>query len=563
MKRKTSVLILSLIIGAAAALPSPAVLSVYAAEAESGIKIEQLKAPEGGLLPGGAFGVSGIIDNTDKTFTGVFGGIYAADGHTPVSYCEDSINEATYDLKTVFDNQLVFNELAPGKYYYIIYLKDKNGNTQTAVKTEFYVSNKGAFPSNIQITQHAMPADTMPLNGNFRAVGVIYSSYALMSVKVGIYNAENKTEIMSYEAEPHTAEYDLKNIPEKKLPFSTLPEGSYIYRVEATDLIGNSKAVIEKNFTVAAVAPSDIAVCGETSPTGKLRAGYGLLVKGSVYSANDLKSVTAGLYKSGRPINKHTSNFRNPRNFYDLAEMDNYLLFNKLGEGKYTYKVTATDTKGRTKTLINAPFTVINASSEVNTTPAVSGIDISSHNADVDWEKVKAAGTDFVILRAGRTNISDANYAEDPNFDKNYKAAKAAGLKVGAYIYTSAFNKTEMDYSISQLLKTLKGKSFDLPVFLDMESDPRYVPLGKELDSIADYGCELIEKGGYEAGIYASLNYFSHYIKTDRPMWLAAYPPDYTQLNYSDFCDIWQYCVTESIDGVEGEVDKSYLYINE
>ncbi len=225
--------------------------------------------------------------------------------------------------------------------------------------------------------------------------------------------------------------------------------------------------------------------------------------------------------------------------------------------------MTATDIKGKTKTLINAPFTVINASSEVNTTPAVNVIDISSHNADVDWEKVKAAGTDFVILRAGRTNISDANYAEDPNFDKNYKAAKAAGLKVGAYIYTSAFNKTEMDYSISQLLKTLKGKSFDLPVFLDMESDPRYVPLGKELDSIADYGCELIEKGGYEAGIYASLNYFSHYIKTDRPMWLAAYPPDYTQLNYSDFCDIWQYCVTESIDGVEGEVDKSYLYINE
>ena len=576
MKRKLLKIFLPVILCAAASVVTESRVCpinfgtlVYAGETENietGIEISQLAAPSGVLAPGSAFGISGVIDNSAGELTRIYGGIYKSDGKTPASYCEDTLTDGEYSLSTKFDNDLTFNTLSPGKYFYIIYVTDKSGNTVTAVKSDFSVAEKGAFPSNINIAQYSLPADTLPLGCDFRAIGAIYSSYALTSVKVGVYGADGKEELMSFSDSPYTSVYDLKAKADKKLSFSKLPAGSYIYRAEATDLLGNSKTVLEKAFTVAEKAPSEISVCGETTPTGKIREGYGLWVKGSIYSANSLKSVTAGIYKSGKAVNKHTASFRAGRNYYDLGEMDNYLLFNTLSEGDYLYKVTATDIKGKTTTLINAPFKVINASSEKNTTPALDVIDISSHNGEVDWEKVKAAGVEYVILRAGRTSTTDANYAEDPMFDENYKKAKAAGLKVGAYIYTVSFNKTETEYSISQLLKTLKGKTFDLPVFIDMENDTRYVPLGKELNDIADYGCELIEKGGYKAGVYASLNYFTHYIKTDtkkRGIWLASYPTDHTVFNYSDFCDIWQYNTTETIDGVEGAVDKSYMYMTE
>ena len=63
------------------------------------------------------------------------------------------------------------------------------------------------------------------------------------------------------------------------------------------------------------------------------------------------------------------------------------------------------------------------------------GIDVSVHNGNIDFQKVKAAGYDFVILRAG---YGREITQKDSTFEKNYKNAKAAGLQVGAYWYSYA-----------------------------------------------------------------------------------------------------------------------------
>ena len=56
------------------------------------------------------------------------------------------------------------------------------------------------------------------------------------------------------------------------------------------------------------------------------------------------------------------------------------------------------------------------------------GIDVSAHNGDIDFQKVKDDGYSFVIIKA-----SEGVSHHDSKFDINYDNARNAGLKVGAY----------------------------------------------------------------------------------------------------------------------------------
>lgn len=95
------------------------------------------------------------------------------------------------------------------------------------------------------------------------------------------------------------------------------------------------------------------------------------------------------------------------------------------------------------------------------------GLDISQHNGNIDFKIVKAAGNDFVILRAGYGWSTDQ---KDSKFDEYYAQAKAAGLKVGAYHYSYARNASEAKAEADCFLNWIKGKVFEMPVYIDMEN---------------------------------------------------------------------------------------------
>ena len=63
------------------------------------------------------------------------------------------------------------------------------------------------------------------------------------------------------------------------------------------------------------------------------------------------------------------------------------------------------------------------------------GIDVSKHQGTIDWAKVKAAGVQFAMLRAGYGRYDNQ---KDEQFEVNYKGATAAGIPVGAYHYSYA-----------------------------------------------------------------------------------------------------------------------------
>ncbi|MCH5301122.1 MAG: glycoside hydrolase family 25 protein, partial [Ruminococcus sp.] len=187
----------------------------------------------------------------------------------------------------------------------------------------------------------------------------------------------------------------------------------------------------------------------------------------------------------------------------------------------------------------------------------VNCIDLSTFQINVDFNKVKADGVKAVIIRAGYGRETSQ---KDTEFETHYKNAKAAGLKVGVYWYSYADSVADAEKEAKACLACIKGKSFDMPIYYDLE-DSSQTHLGKTtLTAIAKAFCEVIKAAGYKAGVYANLNWFNNYLyyaelKKLYSIWLAQYNAT-NQLE----CDIWQNSSTGNISGVSGNVDTNIIF---
>lgn len=187
----------------------------------------------------------------------------------------------------------------------------------------------------------------------------------------------------------------------------------------------------------------------------------------------------------------------------------------------------------------------------------VTCIDVSCWQTNVDYNKVKSAGIEAVIIRSGYGRELSQ---KDSQFETHYKNAKAAGLKVGTYWYSYADSVADAKKEAATCLACIKGKSFDMPVYYDLEESSQ-TKLGKTtLTEIAKAFCEAIKASGYKAGVYSNLNWFNNYLDYDAlkksySIWLAQY---YTS-NGKD-CDIWQNSSTGKINGISGNVDTNIIF---
>ena len=189
------------------------------------------------------------------------------------------------------------------------------------------------------------------------------------------------------------------------------------------------------------------------------------------------------------------------------------------------------------------------------------GIDVSRHNKVTDFNKVKEAGYDFVIIRAGGSN---GGLYKDPKFEQYYAAAKAAKLHIGAYYDTG---KDFISYAngfmcAGHFLELIKNKNFDMPLVADIETAP--TPYREGITDAAIAFCDVLEKNKGYAMIYASdISGFKERLNTDRlkhlDKWVARYgsKPSYIK----DF-GIWQKSSAGIVDGVSNIVDLDEAYTN-
>ena len=184
------------------------------------------------------------------------------------------------------------------------------------------------------------------------------------------------------------------------------------------------------------------------------------------------------------------------------------------------------------------------------------GIDVSEYQANIDFQRVKKSGINFVIMRAGI-----GHGRKDKYFEENYKKAKAAGLNVGAYWYSKALSVADSTSEAKYVLNALKGKQFEYPIYYDIEEKSLFSK-GKKLTSdIAKNFCKIMESKGYLCGIYASLSYFNNYftddVKKKFTIWVAQYN---THCDYKGDYKIWQKSSHGSVSGIKGRVDLDECY---
>ncbi|MBR4868933.1 MAG: hypothetical protein IKU10_07235 [Clostridia bacterium] len=196
------------------------------------------------------------------------------------------------------------------------------------------------------------------------------------------------------------------------------------------------------------------------------------------------------------------------------------------------------------------------------------GIDVSQWQGSINWNQVKAAGVDFVILRGWC-------YGKDSNFESYYAGAKAAGIPVGVYVYTYGLNESAIVGEINSLINNcLKGKQFEFPIYVDMEctsyqGNSGWVN-GYDINSKAtnanlmDAACRTLENAGYYAGMYTYTSFIQSYLdvswlKDKYTMWIADYR---ATCGYNGPYDMWQYSSTGRVNGISGDVDMNYCYFN-
>lgn len=184
------------------------------------------------------------------------------------------------------------------------------------------------------------------------------------------------------------------------------------------------------------------------------------------------------------------------------------------------------------------------------------GADLSEFNKNVDFQKLKDQGIEFIFIRLGWRGYLEPILHLDDKFEEYYKQAKELDIKLGVYFFSQAISEDEAIEEANFVIDTLKDKEINFYVAYDLESiedsRARTNSLSKEERSNnAIAFAETIKENGYEPIIYANFdwmnNYYDSRVKENYPIWFAQY--NYMPRYNGEFI-IWQYGSGFLIDGV-------------
>lgn len=190
------------------------------------------------------------------------------------------------------------------------------------------------------------------------------------------------------------------------------------------------------------------------------------------------------------------------------------------------------------------------------------GVDVSHHQGTIDWQKVKADGYDFAIIRiAYRGYGKTGSLNVDKEFKTNIKNAHEAGIDVGVYIFSQAINENEAIEEANLVIEQLKDEEIELPVVFDPElirtDEARTDNIsGEQFTKNTIAFCEKIKDAGYEPMIYSNMYWEAFLFEmeklSDYPIWYA----DYETIPQTPYeFEFWQYADDGVVDGISGKTD--------
>lgn len=190
------------------------------------------------------------------------------------------------------------------------------------------------------------------------------------------------------------------------------------------------------------------------------------------------------------------------------------------------------------------------------------GIDISHWQGEIDYEKVKESGVEFVYIRVGRGDGIGNKYVEDDMFQKYIKGFNKVNIPVGIYFYSSANNKKAAIAEAKWVISKIKKYKVDLEVVFDWENwadFQEYKISFYHLTEAANAFNDTVKKAGYNGMLYSSKNYLENiWFDQDYPVWLAHYTKE---TNYEGAYKVWQICNNGKVGGIDDNlVDIDIMY---
>lgn len=193
---------------------------------------------------------------------------------------------------------------------------------------------------------------------------------------------------------------------------------------------------------------------------------------------------------------------------------------------------------------------------------SIHGIDVSGHQGNIDWRKVKASGIQFAMLRAGY----GANTV-DSEFERNARGCMEEGIPFGVYWFSYAYTPEMARREAEKCISVIREYKVQYPVCYDFEYDSvRYaqqngVRVTRTLATrLVEAFCGRVEELGYFAMYYSNLDYlermFAPELRRKYALWYARYAsaPGATGIG------MWQYRDDGRVDGIRGNVDMDIAY---
>ena len=253
--------------------------------------------------------------------------------------------------------------------------------------------------------------------------------------------------------------------------------------------------------------------------------------------------------------------------------------------GSYALEFIATDRSGNTTT---QPFTLyVNEPKPSSSKPIVTpksntlfsdvvrvhknehtkiGLDVSKWQGNIDFEKLKNAGVEFVFIRLGGTKGTGKEYFVDEYFKQNIENANKYGIDVGLYFYSIANSNEMAKQDALWVLDQIKDYDVQLPIAFDWENWSTFNDYHLSFFGLTDMAntfLDTIKSKGYEGLLYSSKNYLEKiWLPTEYDTWLAHYTNYEKRSTYQGAYTFWQICSDGKVDGILGNVDIDIMYLN-
>ena len=191
----------------------------------------------------------------------------------------------------------------------------------------------------------------------------------------------------------------------------------------------------------------------------------------------------------------------------------------------------------------------------------VRGIDISHHQKKINWEKLRKAKINFVIIKA----TEGVDY-QDSDFKENWNNSIKEGYETGAYhFYRLCKGGSEQ---AENFINTVPKSGMTLPPFVDLEyggnckTDKSRDEVKKEIYIFL----ETVKKYyGKTPVLYATDSFYEDYIENDYQeyvIWIRDIISK-PKLESNRKWTFWQYANRGRLSGIDGFVDLNVFYGSE